>query len=280
MTNNKPISLNNINFPDISRKIRKEILEMHFLSQSSHIGSALSCVDILTVLYFKIMKTYPEKSQAENRDRFILSKGHAVSALYATLALRGFFSQNILKTYCQNGSKLPGHATRNSVPGIEVSTGSLGHGLCIGCGMALAAKLDKKNHRIFVLMSDGECDEGSVWEAAMFASHHKLDNLIVIVDYNKLQALGKTNEVVNLEPLKDKWISFGWSVKETNGHNYSEIEKSLSSLPFEKGKPSIIIAHTIKGKGVSFMENRLEWHYKAPTKEECETAINEFNSLQ
>lgn len=247
---------------------------MTFDSQISHIGSALSCVDILTVLYFKILSINPKNSLAENRDRFILSKGHAVSALYATLAQRGFFPEDILDSYCINGGKLPGHSTMNCVPGVEVSTGSLGHGLAIGAGMALAGKRENKKYRVFVLMSDGECDEGSVWETAMFASHHRLDNLIAIVDYNKFQGLGRTNDVLNLEPLKDKWISFGWQAQEIDGHNFNEIEKSLS---IKRNKPSVIIAHTIKGKGISFMENKLEWHYKSPNKEEYNLALKELN---
>ena len=266
-----------INYEKTAKEIRKMVLEMKFASQSSHIGSAFSCVDILTVLYFKILRINPEKPKAENRDRFILSKGHAGSALYATLAERGFFRKKILEDYCQNGKKLAGHATKDCVPGVEVSTGSLGHGLPIGAGMALAGKKDNKKYRVFVLMSDGECDEGSNWEAALFASHHKLDNLVAIIDYNKFQAFGKTNEILNLEPLKDKWTAFGWSVKEINGHNYSEIKESLKAIPFKKNKPSIVIAHTIKGKGISFMEGRLEWHYKSPKKDEFELAIKELD---
>ena len=176
-----------------------------------------------------------------------------------------------------DGGKLPGHSTRNCVPGVEVSTGSLGHGLPMGAGMALVGKRDGKNYRIFVLMSDGECEEGSVWEAAMFATHHKLDNLVGIIDYNKLQAFGRTNEIMALEPLRDKWTAFGWQVKEVNGHNSSEIEKSLSKVPFKKRKPSLLIAHTIKGKGVSFMEDKLESHYKNLTKEEYKQALKKLS---
>lgn len=266
-----------MDYSQISKGIRNKILKMIFDSQASHIGSALSCVDILTVLYFKMLSIDPENPLDENRDRFILSKGHAATALYATLAQKGFFSEKILDKYCQDGNRLSGHSTIHCVPGVEVSTGSLGHGLAMGAGMALAEKRDNKNYRVFVLMSDGECDEGSVWEAAMFTSHHKLDNLTAIIDYNKLQAMGKTNEVVNLEPFAEKWQSFGWAVKEIDGHNFSEIEKCLSQVPFEKNKPSLIIAHTIKGKGISFMENKLVWHYKSPNKEEFERALKELN---
>lgn len=266
-----------IDYQKITKEIRKEILKMKFTSQSPHIGSALSCVDILTVLYFKIMNIYPKKPQAENRDRFILSKGHAASALYATLSQAGFFSKKILNTYCKDGSKLAGHATKDCIPGIEASTGSLGHGLSIGAGMALAGKRDNKKYRVFVLISDGECDEGSTWEGILFANHHRLDNLVVVIDYNKLQATGRTNEVLNLEPFKQKWEAFGWGVREINGHNFDEIEKALCGVPFKKNRPSVIISHTIKGKGVSFMENKLEWHYKSPNKQEYNSAIKELN---
>jgi len=252
---------------ETAKEVKKKILKMVYDSQCSHVGSALSCADILTVLYFKILSIDLKKP---DRDRFILSKGHACTALYAVLAEKGFFPKEILDTYCKDGSKLFGHSTINSLPGIEASAGSLGHGLPIGAGMALAG------NRTFVLMGDGECDEGSVWEAALFASHHKLDKLTAIIDYNKIQAFGETNKVLNLEPLKDKWVSFGWSVKEIDGHNLDEIEETLKNVPFEKDKPSLIIAHTIKGKGVSFMENQLAWHYKSPTKEQYEQALKEL----
>ena len=265
-----------MDYPQISREIRKKVLKMMFDSQTAHLGGCLSCVDILNVLYFKILKIDPQDPLAEDRDRFLLSKGHGAAALYAALAQRGFFSEEILNGYCQDGGKLPGHSTRGCVPGVEVSTGSLGHGLPMGAGMAIAAKNGGKNYRIFVLMSDGECEEGSVWEAALFASHHQLDNLIGIIDYNKLQAFGRTNEILNLEPLKKKWEDFGWKVKEVDGHSFSEIEESLSKIPFEKGKPSLLICHTIKGKGVSFIEDKLEWHYKNLTKEEYDMALKEL----
>lgn len=263
----------------IAREIRKNIVKMHTKSGSSHVGCALSIVDILVVLYFSILKIDPKRPIFKNRDRFILSKGHAASALYCTLAKKGFFSEKILEEYCIDGGRLLGHSAKDCVLGIEASTGSLGHGLSMGIGMAIAGKYDRRNYRVFVLLSDGECDEGSVWEAAMFASQHKLNNLIAIIDYNKLQALGRTNEVINLEPLIDKWTSFGWSVKEADGHNFSQIEETLSRVPFEKNKPSIVIAHTVKGKGVSFMENQVAWHYKSPSKEQLEIALKELNSL-
>lgn len=263
----------------ISNNIRKDVVEMIFNSKTSHLGSSLSCVDILTVLYFRILKINSQKPLMKNRDRFILSKGHAVAASYATLAERGFFEKKLLKEYCANGSKLPGHVSHGYVPGIEISTGSLGHGLSMANGIALAGKKDKKKYRVFVLLSDGECDEGSTWEAILFAGHHKLNNLVAIIDYNKWQALGKTNEILNLEPFTEKWRDFGWSVKEVNGHNLQEIYKSLIKIPFEKNKPSVLIAHTIKAKGLPSLENTLESHYRPPTEQEYKKFINEVNNL-
>jgi len=268
--------MSKINYKKISTEIRKKILKMKLVSQGSHIGSAFSCVDILAVLYFRILKLDTKKPKKENRDRFILSKGHAASALYATLVQRGFAPKNTTDAYCQDGGKMAGHTMKDSVPGVEVSTGSLGHGLPIGIGMALTAKKDHRNHRVFVLVSDGECDEGSTWEAALFASHHKLDNLVAIIDYNKIQSFGRTNDVLNLEPLKQKWTSFGWQAKEIDGHNFQELEKTLLSVPFKKDSPNIIIAHTKKGFGVSFMEDKLKWHYKSPTQEQYNMAIKEL----
>jgi len=266
-----------INYQKIANDIRKKILKMHFLSQESHIGSALSCADILTVLYFKILSIDPQNPLSENRDRFLLSKGHAASALYAVLSEKKFFDEKILDSFCQNGGKLPGHSTRNTIPGVEASAGSLGHGLPMATGIALAGKKDSKDYKIFVLISDGECDEGTTWESALFASHHKLDNLTVIIDYNKFQALGKTNEILNLEPLKEKWLAFGWQAIEINGHDFNEIEKALKAAPYQKGKPNVVIAHTIKGKGISFMENKLPWHYKSPNENEYKLANEELN---
>ncbi|RLG14088.1 transketolase [Candidatus Pacearchaeota archaeon] len=267
------------NYKKLSTEIRKKVLKMMFNSQTSHIGSCFSIVDLLVVLYFKVLSIDPKNPWSKDRDRLILSKGHAAAGLYATLALRGFFSERLLDTYCINGGVLPGHSTMRCTPGVEVSTGSLGHGLSMGAGMALAAKYDNDKYRIFVLLSDGECEEGSVWETAMFAAHNKLDNLVAIVDYNKLQALGRTEEIIGLEPLKDKWVSFGWSVKEIDGHDFSEIEKTLSKVPFVKNKPSVVIAHTIKGKGISFMEDQVAWHYKSPNEEQFKEGLQELESL-
>lgn len=250
---------------------------MHTRSGSSHIGSALSCVDILTVLYFKTMSVSPARPLWESRDRFILSKGHAASALYAVLAVKGFFPKKWLDGYSLDNGKLPGHATRGGIPGIEFSAGSLGHGLSVGCGLALNAKRESRKYRTFVLLSDGECDEGSTWEAALFAGHHGLDNLAAVIDYNKLQAFGRISDVLGLEPLAEKWKSFGWETKEIDGHNHAEIERSLAGIPCRKGRPTVIIAHTVKGKGVSFMEDRLVWHYKSPSQKEMELALKELN---
>lgn len=265
-----------MDFKKIAREIRKDIIRMHAASNMSHIGSSLSSADILVALYFGIMRINIKKPCDRNNDRFILSKGHGASALYAILSQRGFFNKTILKKYCCDGSLIAGHSTRNCLPGIEVSAGSLGHGLSIGAGMALAAKIDNLKYRLFVLLSDGECDEGSVWEAALFAGHHKLDNLIAIIDYNKLQAFGRTGEVLDLEPFADKWKSFGWETREIDGHNIEEAIKTLKEAPFQKYKPGVVIAHTIKGKGVSFMENSLLWHYKTPNKKELKAAMAEL----
>lgn len=265
-----------MDYSEFSKQIRKKILKMKYESQEGHIGSSLSCADLLAVLYLKILAIDPKNPKDENRDRFILSKGHAVSALYAALAQAGFFDEKILDAYCQDGSHLAGHSTKDAVLGLEASTGALGHGLPMAAGVALAAKRSGKSYRSFLLMSDGECDEGTTWETALFASHHKLDNLTVIIDYNKWQAFGRTNEVLNLEPLSAKWQAFGWSVKTIDGHNFSEIEQALSTLPFEKTKPSVVIANTVKGKGVSFLEDKLESHYVHLTKEDYEKSLKEL----
>lgn len=256
--------------------IRAHALRMTHKANASHIGSCLSIADILAVLYKSILHVDPKRPNWPDRDRFILSKGHGAAAIYAALAESGFFPKEWLDTYCQDGGKLPGHITSHGIPGVEVSTGSLGHGLPIGCGMALAGKHDKQPYRVFVLLSDGECDEGSTWEAVLFAPHHRLDNLIAIVDHNKIQAFGAVKEVLNLESLTDKWRAFGWAVREIDGHDYSQIEATLENVPSEPGRPSCIIAHTVKGKGVSFMENQLAWHYKSPNDEELRQALAEL----
>lgn len=258
--------------------IRKTTIDIVTRSKASHLGGSLSVVDILTALYFKIMNIDSININTNDRDKLILSKGHCCSALYSTLAHKGFIKIKGLERYCSDNGKMWGHATLNCILGVDATSGSLGHGLPIGLGMALANKIKKNENKVFVVLSDGECQEGTVWEAAMIASQLKLDNLIVIIDYNKLQAFGYVKDVVGLEPFSDKWSSFGWSVKNIDGNDIHEIVKSLEKIPFEKSKPSIIIANTIKGKGVSFMEDKLEWHYKCPNKEEQKIAIDELNS--
>ncbi len=265
---------------NLAKRIRIHSLKMINRGGGSHVGSALSIADILAVLYGEVLHVDPNYPLNPDRDRFILSKGHAGAAIYAVLAERGFISKEKLKTYYKDGSDLCGHANHKGIPGVEISTGSLGHGLSIAIGMALDAKMKKRGHRIFALLSDGECDEGSTWEAIMFASHHKLENLIAIVDYNKIQALGHTKEVVNLEPFNEKWQAFGWEVREVNGHDITELTQIFEQIPFKPNKPSVVIAHTIKGKGVSFMEDNLLWHYRCPKGEEYEVALRELEENQ
>jgi len=264
---------NYIELLNISREIREKILIMHAKSNESHLGSALSIVDILTVLYFEILNIDPSNPYEENRDRFILSKGHAASALYAVLAKRGFFEEELLDTFAEDGGKISVHPKRFSVPGVEASTGSLGHGLSIGVGIALSAKKDKKTFKTYILMSDGECEEGSIWEAAILASRFKLDNLVGIIDKNKWQAYERTDKIQNLSLLKSKWESFGWSCRGVNGHNLQKLIQVFRGIPFEVGKPSLIIADTIKGKGVPEIEDKMEWHYKSPKIDELEKFI-------
>ena len=232
--------------------------------------------ELLAVLYERILHVRPGEPTWPDRDRFILSKGHGAAGLYAVLAERGFFPASWLDDFYIDGARLPGHVTHVGVPGVDASTGALGHGLAVGCGMALAAKRDGRSHRVFVLLSDGECDEGGVWEAALFAPHHRLDNLVAIVDYNKIQSLGTVREVLDLEPLAAKWEAFGWATREIDGHDVGAIEAACRHLPLSAGRPSCIVAHTVKGKGVSFMENALLWHYRAPDEDELRRALGEL----
>lgn len=247
------------------------------LGKSSHVGAVLSMADILAVLYNDIMHINPENPKWDDRDRFILSKGHAGAGVYAVLAEKKFFSTELLKTHYQNGSLLSGHVSHKGIPGVEVSTGSLGHGLSIGAGMAYAAKIDEKKFTTFVLLSDGECDEGSTWEAVLFAAHHQLKNLVAIVDYNKIQSLDFVKNTLGLEPFTDKWESFGWQVKTADGHNIDELTGLFQELiSSDDDRPKCIIANTIKGKGISFMENTVLWHYRSPQGDEYESAIKEL----
>jgi transketolase len=272
----RPLTCCNDDPQNLAKRIRVKTLEMIHRARSSHLGSAFSMADVLAVLYTKTLRIDPKRPDWAERDRFILSKGHACAPLYAILAERGFFPKEWLDGFYQDGGRLPGHATHAGIPGIEVSTGSLGHGLPIACGMALAGKRDGSTYRVFTLLSDGECDEGSVWEAVLFAPHHRLDNLIAIVDYNKIQSLGTVKEVLDLEPFASKWRAFGWAVREIDGHDMKQIERTLAEVPYEPDKPTCIIAHTVKGKGVSFMENKLLWHYRAPDNDEMAKALAEL----
>jgi len=265
-----------MNSENLAKRIRINCVKMANSGGGSHIGSALSIADLLACLYSGILNVFPDSPKAKNRDRFILSKGHAGAAVYSALAEVGFFSTNILKTHYKDGSDLSGHVSHKKIPGVELSTGSLGHGLNVGVGMAMAAKLNKMNHKVVVLLSDGECDEGTVWEAAMFSSHHELNNLIAIIDYNKIQSLDTIENTLGLEPFKQKWESFGWKAINIDGHDHSLIKKTFSKLPVANNKPIVIIADTTKGKGVSFMENSVLWHYRSPQGEEFNSAIKEL----
>ncbi len=264
------------NSQELAQKVRIHSIKMVNKGGSSHIGSVLSIVDILTVLYARVMNYKPKEPKWIDRDRFILSKGHAGVGVYATLAESGFFSIAELDKHYQDGSFLSGHVSHKNIPGVEFSTGSLGHGLPVASGLALAAKINKKKHRVFVVMSDGEMDEGSNWESFLFASHHKLNNLVAIVDRNRLQSIKSTEETLALEPLIDKLMAFRWNVIEVDGHNHEEL---FSAIQSNTQKPKVIIANTIKGKGVSYMENNNEWHYRVPLDKDFEQALNELKNI-
>lgn len=259
---------------ELAWKIRRDAIEMTHVSNGSHIGSVLSIADIVAVLYAEVMNVDKNNPKSEDRDRFILSKGHAGAAVYAALAETGFFQVEDLVTHYANGSKLSGHVSHKGVPGVELSTGSLGHGVCVATGMAMAAKIDKKKHRVYSIIGDGECDEGSVWETALFANHFKLSNLTVIVDHNKIQSLDRCENTIDLINLADKWKAFGWHVIEVDGHSHDELMQAFEAKSLEK--PICIVAHTIKGKGVSFMENTVLWHYRAPQGEFYINAVKEL----
>lgn len=264
----------------ISKEIKKDVLNMCFNAQIGHIGSAFSIVDLLVVLYFKILNLNISNLDDPNRDRLVLSKGHACSALYACLAKKKFFSKEMLfnKFHC-DGGVLHGHPCKGVVPGIEVTTGSLGQGFSVAAGIALAGKINRLSYRTFVISSEGECNEGQVWEAVMFAAQHRLDNLIAIIDVNRLQAFGESKDILNLEPLLDKWTSFGWEAVRVDGHNFRQIVNVLDNLPLSVNKPTVIIADTIKGKGVSFMENKLDSHYMHLDKEKLYIAFKDIDKL-
>lgn len=264
-----------MNSQELAWKIRCHGVEMTHISEGSHIGAILSVADIIAVLYDGVLNADPSNPQKEDRDRVILSKGHAGAAIYAALAESGFFPVEELATHYKNGSRLSGHVSHKGVPGVEFSTGSLGHGLSVGAGMALAAKLNHNPYRVYVIMGDGECDEGSVWEASLFVHHNKLDNLTVVVDYNKMQSLDFCENTLSLAPLDKKFEDFGYNVLSVDGHNHEALKMAFNKK-FENEKPKMILANTIKGKGISFMENNILWHYRSPQGEEYEAAVKEL----
>jgi len=262
---------------ELGRHMRRDIIRMLTEAESGHPGGSLSAVEIITYLYFKEMKINPEDPNWVERDRFVLGKGHAAPALYSALAKRGFFPQEELMTLRKINSRLQGHPDMRKVPGVDMSTGSLGQGLSAAVGMALAGKLDKKDYRVFVVLGDGEIEEGQVWEAAMAAAHYKLDNIIAFLDHNGLQIDGPITEVMSSEPIDEKFKAFGWNVVKIDGHSYSDIADALDSAKDVKDKPTMIIAETVKGKGVSFMENQVGWHGVAPNEEQAKRALVELS---
>ncbi|MEW5767254.1 MAG: transketolase [bacterium] len=260
-----------------AKEVRRHIVSMLAEAGSGHPGGSLSCADIVTTLYFEVMRHRPDDPKWPARDRFVLSKGHAVPTVYACLAMCGYFPVSELKTIRKINSRLQGHPDMMATPGVEMSTGSLGMGLSVSVGMALAGKIDHALYRVYVVLGDGEVQEGQVWEAAMSAAHYRLDNLCAFLDYNKLQIDGRVEDIMAIEPLIDKWKAFGWHTLEIDGHNIEQIIKAAEEAKKTKGKPTIIIAHTIKGKGVSFMEGVVGFHGVAPTREEAEKALSELS---
>ena len=265
-----------ISLADVARRVRARVVRMAHDGRTPHVGSALSCVDLLVALYFGRMTNDPENPRDPARDRFVLGKGHGCMAHYAVLAERGYFPLEVLAEYAQEGGRLAEHPARDCVPGIEVATGSLGHGLPIAAGMARAAKMREQEHRVFALLSDGECYEGSVWEAAVFAAANRLDNLVCLIDFNRWSAMSRTDTA--LEPLAIKWTAFGWAALEVDGHSPREILSVLDELPAVPGRPTAIVARTVKGKGVSFMEDDLEWHYRPPNDDDSRRALAEIET--
>ena len=261
----------------LAHRIRRHAISMTSLGKSSHVGSVLSMAEILAVLYGRVLNIDPMRPAWEDRDRVILSKGHGGAGIYAALAERGFFSVDRLRDHYQNGSVFSGHVSHKGVPGVDISTGALGHGLGIGAGMAIAAQRGKEKWRVYVVMSDGECDEGSVWEAAMFAGHHRLGNLAAVIDYNHIQSLASVSDTLELEPFADKWRAFGWDPIEVDGHDCAALEEALS-VRNGVDRPRVVIAHTTKGKGVSFMENQVLWHYRSPQGDEFADALAELDA--
>ena len=261
----------------IALNVRKGVIEGTFNAKSGHPGGSLSIADIVTYLYFEKMNVNPEKPDCENRDRFVLSKGHTAPALYAALALKGFFPMELIKTLRKPDSILQGHPSMRYTPGVDMSTGSLGQGISVACGMALAGKLKGKDYKVYTVLGDGEIEEGQVWEAAMFAGNRELDNLVAVVDYNNLQIDGSLDEVNSPYPIKEKFEAFNWNVIEINGHCFGQIEDAFKKADECKGKPTCIVAKTVKGKGVSFMEDKCDWHGSAPNAEQYEQAMAELD---
>ena len=263
-----------------ANKVRQLIIEGVFNAKSGHPGGSLSAADIFTYLYFKELNGDPKNPKWADRDRFVLSKGHCCPGLYAALAIKGYFPEEEIKSLRHIGAMLQGHPDMKGTPGVDMSSGSLGQGVSAACGMALAAKMDNASYRVYAMLGDGECEEGQVWESAMFAAHHNLDNLCYIVDYNGLQIDGKVSEVAGLEPLDKKFESFGFEVIKICGHCFNQIEEAFEKAKSVKGKPTVIIAETVKGKGVSYMEDQVGWHGKAPNQEQYELALNELREQQ
>lgn len=270
--------MDNLTLEKTAYKIRRHTLEAVYSASSGHPGGSLSIADILSVLYFDEMRIDPNNPKDENRDRFVLSKGHCAPALYGALAERGFFPVDDIKTFRHIGSYLQGHPDMKGVPGVDMSTGSLGQGVCAANGMALAAKLDKKDYRVYSILGDGELEEGQVWEAAMFAPHYKLDNITIFIDFNGLQIDGNISDVMSPLPIDEKFKAFGWNVIVIDAHNYDEIKNAIKAAKAFKGKPTAVIAKSVKGKGVSFMENEASWHGAAPNTEQYEQAIAEIDA--
>ena len=268
------------NLERIAIQIRRNILRMIKAFGKGHLGGAMSAADIVTALYFQVMRINPEDPKWKDRDRFVLSAGHKCLVLYAALAERGYFDKNLLDTYGALDSKFPGHPDMHKLPGVETNTGALGHGLSIAGGMALGAKLDHSEVKVYVTMGDGELAEGSNWEAASACAKYRLENLLVFVDKNELQISGLTKEVMNYDPLPEKWKAFGWAVREIDGHNMREILSAATEFPFEKGKPSVVIAHTVKSKGFSFAEGKASYHYWKVTPEELAQAERDLEEME
>lgn len=263
----------------VARQIRGRVVSMSHAARTPHLGSALSCVDILVAIYWGALRVDPKNPQEPGRDRLILSKGHAATALYAALAKRGFFEESLLDGFNTAGSPLAEHPSPHGIPGVDAATGSLGHGLPLALGMALAGRIQKLKSRSYVLLSDGECEEGTVWEAALFAAAQRLDNVVAVVDYNRWQATGRSEQIMALAPLANKWRAFGWTAFEVDGHDLTALRTVLNGVPDGSGRPVAVVAHTVKGKGVSFMEDDNNWHYRVPTADEVRAAHKQLGLI-